>query len=86
NWSSIHDWDTASIETVEGDAGNENEDAYDTSFDAQNLGEARAGVVLSPDTSVSSVTQLIESAENSIYVQQAYIHEWDSDEGNGENP
>ena len=41
-----------------------------------------ARTVISPDTSKSSILEMIESAEESIYLQQFYIRRWD----HGENP
>ncbi len=38
--------------------------------------------VISPDTSKSSILEMIESAEESIYLQQFYVRNW----GFGENP
>ncbi|MFO7792428.1 MAG: phospholipase D-like domain-containing protein [Candidatus Saliniplasma sp.] len=38
--------------------------------------------VISPDTSKESITDMIESADDSIYLQQFYIRPWE----NGENP
>ncbi len=44
--------------------------------------EVKVSTVISPDTSKSSILDMIESADESIYLQQFYIRKW----GQGENP
>ncbi len=59
------------------------EDHYDLRFHENRFsGEFKVKPLLSPDTSMScdTIIGMVESAEESIYVQQAYIHHWSDKE------
>ncbi|MGM0405226.1 MAG: phospholipase D-like domain-containing protein [Thermoplasmatota archaeon] len=56
---------------------------YSRSFEPLNMvDKVDVKTVISPDTSKSSILDMIESAEESIYLQQFYIKNW----SHGENP
>ncbi|MDY6774739.1 MAG: phospholipase D-like domain-containing protein [Halobacteria archaeon] len=77
-WYSVRNWSESSPSRIEGGSEEESESEYETrgtGFGTQTFEEAEVGVVLSPDSSVEPVVEMIDSADETVYVQQAYIRD-----------
>ncbi|XGI83076.1 phospholipase D-like domain-containing protein [Halorutilales archaeon Cl-col2-1] len=78
DWYSVKNWSESSPSRIEGTVEEGENSEYEsprTDFGTETFDDADVGVVLSPDSSVDPVVEMIDSADETVYVQQAYIRD-----------
>lgn len=81
DWRGVSSWENATVDAHEQD---DTEAEVRTEFEPVRSGETRFQLFVAPDAGVEPVVSLIESADEEILVQQAYIRGWN--ESLGSNP
>jgi phosphatidylserine/phosphatidylglycerophosphate/cardiolipin synthase-like enzyme len=81
DWRAVSAWENASVDAYEQD---ESDAGVRTGFGPERANRTRMELFVAPDAGVEPVVSLIESADDEVLVQQAYIRAWD--DGLGSNP
>jgi phosphatidylserine/phosphatidylglycerophosphate/cardiolipin synthase-like enzyme len=81
DWRGISSWRNSSVDSHEQD---ESDTYLNTGFEPTRTNSTAVELFVTPDASVEPVVSLIESADDEVLVQQAYIRPWD--DGLGSNP
>ncbi|MFP4188302.1 MAG: phospholipase D-like domain-containing protein [Halobacteriales archaeon] len=73
DWRAVSSWENASVDAHEQD---ESDAEVRTDFEPARENRTRLEVFVAPDTGVEPVVSLIESADDEVLVQQAYVRSW----------